>query len=130
MSRKAVKTRRIVSAQSLATDYTSDWITISQLDNVGITLACNGVSDNTGHFDIDVRMKQPSGDGGADGGLFSEACELTLSAVPTLADADDNFFIELHQLPADQFRVRYTAAGVGTPDGTLEMFVSTKTIGA
>jgi hypothetical protein len=122
MSRKSVKTRRIYENQSLAASFNSDWINITQLDNVGVNLACNSVTDNTGTFAIEVRLKQP------DPELFSEGSTLTLSSVPTLANAAANFFINLNQLPADQFRVVFTAAG-GTPDGTLEMFVHSKTMG-
>lgn len=120
MSRKS-KTRQLASAQSLASNFTTDWVNIPFLDNVGIAINTASVTDNTGTFAVEVRMK--------DGNDTSDPIELTLSSTPTLADADDDFFINLNQVPATQVRLKFTAAG-GTPDGTAQIWFHTTTIGS
>ena len=122
MSRKAVKTKRLLAAQSLAADFQTEWINISLGDNVGFLYATSDVTDNQGTFAIEVRMKD-------DNGLTSDEAELSLSAVPTLADADATDFINLNQVPANQVRLTFTAAG-GTPDGTADIWIHTKSMGA
>lgn len=122
MSRKSVKTKRLLNDQSLAADFSTDWINISYLDNVGFLVNCNSVTDNTGTFAVEVMCEDSNGN-------ESEAVALTLSATPTLADTDADFFINLNQVPATKVRLTFTAAG-GTPDGTCDVFVNTKSIGA
>lgn len=122
MSRKNVKTRRLLTAQSLEASFNSEWINIDYLDNVGFLVNCNNVTDNVGTFSVEVRMKQ-------DENTASEACALTLDSVPTLNDDGADFFINVNQVPANQIRLVFTASG-GTPDGDCDLWVNTKTVGA
>lgn len=122
MSRKSVKTKRLLSSQSLADDFTSDWINISYLDNVGFLISTSNVSDNTGEFSVEVRMVD-------DVNNESDPATLTLDATPALNDTDTQFLLNLNQVPANQIRLKFTAAG-GTPDGTCDVYVHTKTVGA
>ncbi len=52
---------------------------------------------------------------------------LTLSGVPTVASADDNIGISLHQLPYDAVRLTYTASTPGT--GTATALLTSKQVG-
>jgi hypothetical protein len=122
MSRKSVKTERLYNDQSLAADFTTPWRNISYLDNVGFLINCNSVTDNTGTFSVEVQCVDSNNN-------ESEAVALTMSATPTLADGDADFFINLNQVPATKVRLRFTADG-GTPDGTCDVFIHTKSIGA
>jgi hypothetical protein len=122
MSRKHVKTKRVESAQSLADNFQTEWIDISSQDNVGILVNCSSVTDNTGTFAVEVRMKDSEG-------VTSSETALTLSATPTLADTDADFFISVNQLPANQVRLSFTAAG-SDPDGVCDVFFHTKSVGA
>lgn len=122
MSRKSVKTSRLLNNQSLAADFQTEWRTIRFLDNVGFLYSTSGVTDNIGTFAVQVRMM-------LDNGEYSDPATLTLSAVPTLNDTDATDFINLNQVPADQIRLTFTAAG-GTPDGTADIFINSKSVGA
>lgn len=117
MSRKTTVKRLLASGESLGASFNSDPVGGDLLDNIGIWLETAGVTDNTGTFAVQVRWFSE------DGLTFGPWTALTLSSVPTLADADANFFINLNQIPPAQFRVAFTAAG-STPDGTCNIYFS------
>lgn len=126
MARKSVKSQQLESSKTLASNFTTNWVKIPYLDNVGFVINCDSVTDNTGTFAVQVRIKEKEG---ADANAAaSAATTLTLSSTPTLADADDDFFINLNQLPATEVRLSFTAAG-GTPDGTCDIFMHSATVG-
>lgn len=118
MSRIQHKSTKLETAKSLASDFNTSWITIKHLDNVGFIMNCNNVTDNTGTWAVQVRSHKSDNE-------VSEAVELTLSSVPTLADADANLAIDLANVPFDQIRLAFTAAG-GTPDGDADVWMTTK----
>ena len=122
MGRKNTKTIQKEAAKTLASSFTTDWLNVSYLDNVGVVINCNNVTDNTGFFEVQVRMK-------VDANNVSSAVTLTLSSVPTLANADDDFGINLNQLPYNEVRISFTAAG-GTPDGDCDIWFKSETVGA
>lgn len=112
MSRRSfIKGKKLASAQSLAADFSSDSTVVLTVDNVGYIISTAGVTDNTGVFQVWIRIKNSDNENEQ-----SEWAQLTLSAVPTLADDDDVFFINLNQLPPCEAQVRYVAAG-----GVLEI---------
>lgn len=123
MSRKSVKTKLLGSAFDLSEDFQTDWVNIAQLDNVGFLISTSGVTENDGTFAVEVRNKLSDSD-------YSEEAELTLSGVPTLNNTDFSTFLNLNQVPADQIRVTFTAPASGTPDGTAEISIHSKTVGA
>lgn len=107
---------RIANDQSLASNFQTSAYEIEMIDNVGLTIETSGVTDNTGTFAVQVRIRENEN-------IVSGWVSLTLSSVPTLANADDSFFVSLNQLPPCEIRVTFTAAG-GTPDGTCDIFFS------
>lgn len=115
--RKNYFARKILTAESLATDVTSDAIDVTTCDNFGVNITTSGVTDNTGIFYIDHRIYDHSTRQG------SGWAELTLGSTPQLADADQTLLINLNQLPHGQIRVRFVAAGT-TPNGTADFWVS------
>ena len=122
---KHLITKQIESALDLSSgDTASDEIDIGLVDNVMINIDCTGVTDNTGTFAVEHRLKKSN----AGGGQYTSWGELTLSAVPTLADANKVFAISLNQLPPGQIRVTYSSAG-GTPDGAAEIWFSACSVG-
>lgn len=119
-SKGFIEGHRLADDQSLAANFNSNVVTIKSIDNVGIVIETSSVTDNTGTFGVDVRIKK-------DDNTFSSWVGLTLSSTPTLANADDQFFINLNQLPPCELRVTFTAAG-SVPDGTCDIWVSGKQV--
>lgn len=117
-SKGFVKGYKLSSAQSLASNFNSDPVTVKTMDNVGLLIETDSVTDNTGTFDVQVKIHK-------DDNNESGWATLTLSTTPTLADADNQFFVNLNQLPPCKLRVAFTAAG-GTPDGTCDIWMSGK----
>lgn len=126
MGRKEVLSGyKLSSAQSLAANFTSNAITVYNLDNVGFNISTSSVTDNTGTFGVQHRIIKNT----QDPGQFSDWADLTLSPTAILANADATLLINLNQLPPGQVRVKFTAAG-GTPNGTCNIWVSGCSVGA
>lgn len=118
MSRKTMfPGKRIALEQSLASDFQTSALEIEMVDNVALIIDCNNVTENDGTFAVQLRIRQ-------DANNVSEWTSLTLSSVPTLSDADDQFFINLNQLPPCELRVTFTAPGSGSPDGDCNIWFS------
>ena len=115
MSRKNVITAyKILDAESLAANFESNVTNIEYLDNVGIQIVTDSVTDNTGQFSIQVSN---------DNVTFED-----ITVTPTisaLADTDTQIFVNLNQLPFSYVRIKFAAAG-GTPDGTATAFLTAK----
>lgn len=120
MATNVLKAHKLTSAESLGASFTSDPVTIVTLDYVSFNIATSGVTTNTGTFYVQHRMY-------SDANNFSSWATLTLSSVPTLNNANDTFLIDLKVSPG-QVRVGYTAPG-GSPDGTVDIWVSGAAIG-
>ena len=116
MSRKQLLIANKVSdAQSLASDFQTDPITIETADNIGLWIEVPaGITDNTGVFTVQVRPYK-------DANNFGPWADLTTTY--TLADAAATFFRKEVQLPTCQIRVSFVAAGT-TPDGTCDIWFS------
>lgn len=111
-----IRGKQLAATQSLAASFNSDVFEIPRkVSNVGINIDCNNVTDNTGDFVVQHRIN--------DGKNQSEWASLSLSATPTLADADATYFLNLNQIPPGDLRVKFTAAG-GTPDGDCDIWIS------
>ena len=121
--RDFVRGKKLNAAQSLASDFSATSTTVLTMDNIGLIISTSSVTDNTGTFAVWVRIKHSD-----NVNEQSSWAKLTLSAVPTLANADDVFFINLNQLPPCELQVRFVAAG-GTPDGTCDIWLSGTQIG-
>lgn len=114
--KNAITAHLLTDNQSLATDFQSEIVNISYLDNVGVQIVTSSITDNLGEFSIQASIN----------GVNWET--LTLSPViPSLADADTTILANLNQLPFKQFRVSFEAAGT-TPDGTCSIWISAKEI--
>ena len=112
----------VETAKTLASNFTSTNIfTVKTVDNIGINIDCNNVTDNQGTFAVQHRLYKTDT-------YASEWATLTLSSTPTLADGDDTFLVSLNQLPPGQVRVKFTAAG-GTPDGDCTIRISATSVG-
>lgn len=109
------KAYALETARTLASNFTTDAYSVEYLDNVGICIKCSSVTDNTGTFTIQ---------GSVDGVTF---VEITVSPVMVLADASQNFLINLNQMPFKELKVDFVAAG-GTPDGTCDIAIMAKRI--
>lgn len=104
---------KFLDAQSLASSFNSEVITIQYLDNVGITLACSGVTDNTGEFFVECSI---------DGETW---IDIEVSPQILLDDADDNILINLNNLPFSKVRLTFAPAG-GTPNGVVTGYITAK----
>ena len=109
---------------SLAASFESSPYEMHKVKNLSFVLKCTNVTDNTGVFSFQVANSLPSGEAPPASGDW---VSLTLSSVPTLANADSNFAVALGSAdaPIGMFQwVRFTfsAAGV-TPDGVLNIDV-------
>lgn len=123
MARKNIARKKIASGVSLATAFQSELSNVQWLDNVGYIIETSGVTDNTGTFSVQVRNTTSD-----DPNEQSQWANLTLTAVPTLANANAVFAINLNQLPFSEVRVAFTPAGI-TPDGTVTIWASIKQVG-
>lgn len=119
-SKGFIKGYQLASAQSLASDFESSAIDVKTVDNVCFLIETSSVSDNTGTFAVQVKIKK-------DDNNESGWATLSLDTTPTLANADDQFFINVNQITPCQIRIKFTAAG-GTPDGTCDIWVSGKQV--
>jgi len=108
----------VVTALPMDNSFNTEVIEIGNLiDNVGLNIDLNNVTDQTGVFYVDHRIKKDTNN-------VSAWAELTLGGGnPTVADADATHLINLNQLPKGQIRVRFVAAG-GTPDGDATIWYS------
>ena len=113
MRKNVARSKKITDTQTLAANFNSDEYVITHLDNVGIMIVCGSVTDNTGEFKVEGYVKGP---------IFEE---LTVSPLVQLNDADQNFLLNLNQLPFEKIRITFTAAG-GTPDGSCDIYVMSK----
>lgn len=116
MRKNLLPATKISSALDISVDATTDPIKVETADNVGIFIYVTTVTDNTGVFVVQIRPYK-------DANTYGDWIDLTLSSVPTLANADASFFINMNQLPTCQLRLKFTAAG-GTPDGICDVWVS------
>lgn len=115
---RAFRTKR---AQSLAASFQTSPINVDYLDNVVFTVETASVTDNTGTFGVEARLK-------GDNNEASAWFPLELSLVPTLANANDKIVIKLDNVPFSEVRLTFAAAGA-TPDGTCDVWVEAKQLG-
>lgn len=111
---------KLLTAQTLASNFSSDPIDCVKCDNYAINISTASVTDNTGSFYVDHRIYK-------DANNNSDWAQLTFTTTPQLADADDVLLININQIPKGQLRLRFVAAG-GTPDGTCDVWVSGKEV--
>lgn len=106
---------KLVDGESLGESFDSEPVTVNTATHVCFNITTSDVTDNTGAFSVQHRIYKDSGN-------YSGWADLTLSAAPTLGDADAVFMLDL-RLPPGQVRVSFTAAG-GTPNGTVDVWVT------
>lgn len=123
MGRKHVApAKQLESAKTLASDFQTSVYEVNQGDVVAFVIDCNSVTDNTGTFTVQVRFRK-------DKNTVTSWVDLTLDSTPTLANAAEEFYIQLSNLVADEVRISFVAAG-GTPDGTCDIWAKHMSIGA
>jgi hypothetical protein len=113
--KNAIPAYKLVNAQSLAASFQSAAVTLATATHIGFNIDTASVTDNTGTFGVQHRIYK-------DSNTYSEWADLTLSATPTLADADATMLLDI-TVPPGQVRLTFTAAG-GTPDGTCTVWIS------
>lgn len=94
---KAYKTK---NDQSLGSSFQTDPITLTTASRLGFNVEATGVTANTGTFAVQHRIHK-------DDNGFSAWATLTLSATPTLADADATMLIDV-SVPPGQVRLAFT----------------------
>lgn len=92
---------QLLDAQSLGDSFTSDPITLTTVSRVGFNVATSGVTDNVGTFGVQHRVYK-------DANFYSDWSDLTLSSVPTLANDDDTFLIDV-SVPPGQVRLKFNS---------------------
>lgn len=123
--KQVVPGNQVSSDQALSASFTVVLLsTVFTLDNVGVNVSTSGVTTNTGTFSVQHRIKKDDNPGNQ-----SAWATLTLSSVPTLANADTTFLIDLNQVPPGELRLVFTPGG-GTPNGTCDVWVSGCSLGA
>lgn len=104
---------KLLDGQSLSASFSSAPVTIQYLDNIGITLACTGVTTNTGAFRVECSI---------DGIKW---IDLAITPSMSLSNANEDLIINLNQVPFSQLRVSFTPAG-GSPNGSVDGFITGK----
>lgn len=124
MSRKNVlQGDLLASAQSLGASFNSTAINIENMDIVTWNVFCTSVTDNTGTFKAQIRVKKGGGD------VYSAWADLPFDPVPTLANAAATFTCQLRYPNATQARLVYTVGG-SVPDGSAEIWATAQQVGS
>lgn len=105
----------IMQAVDLTADAASQVVNIQYLDNIGITIQTDGITDNDGQFKIQISNDQI---------LWQDV--ILDPAIPALADSDAQFAIALSNMPFAYLRVFFEAA-TGT-DGTATAILTAKAL--
>jgi len=126
MARKDVNFYKVVSNQSMASNYVTPATVINWADNCAYQINIT-TTDSTGSFTVEVsldyKQREPSNNIENPGNWST----LTLSGTPVAAAANDTIEISLNQLPFAAMRLRYTSSTAGT--GTMSIYVATKQLG-
>jgi len=105
MATNILKAYKLVTAQTLASSFNSNPVTLTTLDKVCFNIDCTSVTVNTGTFFVQHRVYK-------DENTFSSWATLTLTSVPTLAGANAVFYREVTACPG-QLRIGFTSGGGG-----------------
>ncbi len=97
------------------------------VDNVGFIIECNSVTDNTGIFTVEYRGTQGRNEDSFD--RVTPWVELTLESTIQLADAAQNFLVNLNQIVPGEVRLVFNPSA-GSPDGTCNIWVTGTAVGA
>lgn len=127
MARKDTIRTQLLSAQSLATSFTSPITIIRNLDNCSYQLNVT-TTNSTGTFSVQVSddydVSPPTG-------VVTNVghwVDLVLGGgTPTVAAANDTIMIDMNQLPFNAMRIAYTAGTAGT--GHCDLWLVSKQIG-
>lgn len=112
----------LVAAQSLAASFNSTPTVFAYTDNISYQINIT-TSNSTGTFAVQGSLDYvQAGMGGP--GVAGNWTSLNLSAVPTVAAANDTILINLNQVPYPALRLAYTAGTAGT--GTCKIIVTAK----
>ena len=123
MARKNLITGfQLLDNQSLGASFTSAPTNVENLDNLTYLISTAGITDNTGQFYVQGRIKK-------DINRYSDWNTFSFSpAIAALADGNVTFSIELYGICYTEVRLGFTAAG-GTPDGTADVWVQANQVG-
>ncbi len=118
MSYNLLKPVTILSAKSLAADFSSTIVEIRNQDNVGIQLNWT-TADAIGTFGVEIssdHLEDMEGNVQVAGHWVA----LPLSPAITTAGINDDAYIDLNQMSAQYIRVTYTAtSGTGSVTGII-----------
>lgn len=106
---------KLATAQALSASFNSDPVTLTTATHIGFNCSTASVTSNAGIFGVQFRTYK-------DANNFSDWTTLTLSAVPTLANTNLQFLMDV-TLPPGQVRMFFTKS-VGTTDGNVTVWVS------
>lgn len=125
MSRKNVLAPvLLVSGQTLSAGFTTTPTNIDFLDNVAYQINVS-TTNSVGTFTVQVSLDYvpPNANTLANTGNWTD---LNLSAVPTVAAANDTIGISMTQLPYRAIRLKYNSTNAGT--GTCSIYIQAKMI--
>lgn len=121
MGRKSIATKLLDSSAALSAVYTSPATNVQQTDIIGYTVETSSVTANTGVFSLQGQIVDSFGNASA-------WIDMTLSPVPTLANANATFAITATFFPYTNVRLKFTPGG-GGPNGTAKIFINVKAVG-
>lgn len=128
MARKNTLVHKLVSDQSLASDFISPATVVKNLDNCSYQINVS-TTDSTGTFSVEVSNDYQVNEVGNSTVINpGHWAVITLAGgSPTVAAEDDTIVINLNQLPFYAIRLVYSSNNPGT--GTCSIYIANKQIG-
>lgn len=115
----------IANSQSLSASFTSTATVIQYLDNVAYQINVT-TSNSTGTFTVQGSLDYVPNTPLTAPAVAGNWVDLSLSANPTVAGANDTILINLNQVPYTAIRLKYVASVSGT--GTCKIIIAAKEI--
>lgn len=122
MANKNFARKRLATAQSLAANFTTAGVNVDNLDKICWTVATAGITDNTGTFTAQVRIKDDELH------TVGDWIDIDFTPAATLADADTTLACFITNTAFSEARLKFSAAG-GTPNGTAQIWVKAERVG-
>lgn len=113
--KNAIPAYKLLTAQSLASSFQSDPITLSTATHIGFACSTASVTANTGTFGVQFRVFK-------DINLFSDWIDLSFATAPSLVNANAQLLLDI-TVPPGQVRLKFTPGGA-TPNGTVTVWIS------
>lgn len=123
MANKSIAKKRLATAQSLASSFTSEATNVENLDSIAWAVSTASVTDNTGTFSFQIRDKDQTTN------EFGDWIDISFDPIPTLTSTNTTLYLFASQIEASEARLKFVAAG-GTPNGTAQIWVKASRKGA